>query len=1028
MIKPTPHAVYNCLELYDDLRPAQELLGFIQDICECQPAASVSLSAGYRDDHDVNLFPTSASPLSPVMGLYVWVRLNVCIFVAPPFRAWFEAEFNVRDTNVLEYTNLTHLVMIVKNAGPDFERVLETYLQWIDRWTILDTGSTDGTQETVLRVLGGSGKRGHLFEEPFVDFATSRNRCLELAGRSCTFLVMLDDTYQIESAASFRAFLETVRSDQYADSFTLFIQSGDLSYGSNRVLKAHKKLKYVFKIHEVVQENLSVMIPFEVAHIIDHKSAYMNARTKERAALDFRLLQASIEEEPEQPRHLIYMARTFAGQTDYKNAYKYYLRRVFHSVEGFLHEKVDAAFEAARLAHFYLNKPWPECEFLYHKVMELDPARPEPHYFIGCYHYLRGDKRAALPHFARAFKIGYPEYAQYSLKPTLSFYYVPKFLIECCYWVQNWELGECAATFGMERYVQPPDDSDMRAQFANWRALFHMARKVQREPIQFPEKPLFCIVADGNWRAWNGHSLYTAGLGGSETCIVELARHIQSHGQFVVYVFCKTDVNVVVDGVCYVPLEQWFSFISRFLVHTCLINRFSEYLLAAYESHIERVLLMAHDIGFSTEVIPLHNKLQHILALTPFHAQLLQRTYPALAPLIRVFSYGINSALLEAEKAPRAHNTLFIYTSTANRGLLPLLQMWPAILARSGGAARLEIYCDLELPWVKEVYAEGLKDIHALLTPPPVNVEVKGWVSKPQLMAAWLRADVWFYPCIFVETFCLSALEAAATQTFILTSDLGALPDTVGSGGVCLSGDPMTSEWQRTAVDLLFTINREPYIKRALQRARGLIWEARAEEFAAAYLPAQILEHQNMYNWTHDIPPNTRQDFLQVLNELPPDARILEIGSFTGTSIIHMLTVLPKATGLALDAWENYEENGMIRHSSSALTSFLRNRAAAGLESRLQYIKMRSVEGLMALQTQRFDLIYVDGSHHPLDCFTDLTLAWPLVQHGGCMIIDDYLFDAELQCTIDLFLSRLIAREPIEILFKNYRIGLRRAA
>ena len=89
---------------------------------------------------------------------------------------------------------------------------------------------------------------------------------------------------------------------------------------------------------------------------------------------------------------------------------------------------------------------------------------------------------------------------------------------------------------------------------------------------------------------------------------------------------------------------------------------------------------------------------------------------------------------------------------------------------------------------------------------------------------------------------------------------------------------------------------------------------------------------------------------------------------------------------------------------------------------------MRSVEGLMALQTQRFDLIYVDGSHHPLDCFTDLTLAWPLVQHGGCMIIDDYLFDAELQCTIDLFLSRLIAREPIEILFKNYRIGLRRAA
>jgi hypothetical protein len=36
-----------------------------------------------------------------------------------------------------------------------------------------------------------------------------------------------------------------------------------------------------------------------------------------------------------------------------------------HPVEGFLQEKIDAIFEAARTANFKLNKPWSECEALY---------------------------------------------------------------------------------------------------------------------------------------------------------------------------------------------------------------------------------------------------------------------------------------------------------------------------------------------------------------------------------------------------------------------------------------------------------------------------------------------------------------------------------------------------------------------------------------------------------------------------------------------------------------------------------------
>ena len=95
--------------------------------------------------------------------------------------------------------------MIVKNAGDKFEEVLTRNLPIIDRWTILDTGSTDNTIDIIKKVLVGK-KKGELFQEPFVDFGTSRNRCLKLAGSSCKYKLMLDDTYMIEG--ELREFLE----------------------------------------------------------------------------------------------------------------------------------------------------------------------------------------------------------------------------------------------------------------------------------------------------------------------------------------------------------------------------------------------------------------------------------------------------------------------------------------------------------------------------------------------------------------------------------------------------------------------------------------------------------------------------------------------------------------------------------------------------------------------------------------------------------------------------------------------------
>jgi glycosyltransferase involved in cell wall biosynthesis len=134
--------------------------------------------------------------------------------------------------------------------------------------------------------------------------------------------------------------------------------------------------------------------------------------------------------------------------------------------------------------------------------------------------------------------------------------------------------------------------------------------------------------------------------------------------------------------------------------------------------------------------------------------------------------------------------------------------MWPRITEKCPDAT-LHIHSDVDGKWVNGVYPDGIKEIKRLLGEYTSNIQLKntiyyhGWTSKKELAESWLVSDIWFYPCIFQETFCLTALEAALTKTFAITSDLAALQDTVGERGVRIGGDPMSKEWQDLAVSLL---------------------------------------------------------------------------------------------------------------------------------------------------------------------------------------------------------------------------------
>jgi len=982
---------------------------------------------------------------------YIYVSKKIVEKFTEIFHYYFESEIN--NVKILNFDNLINLCIMVKNGGPQFEQMLTDNLPIIDKWTILDTGSTDETIDIIKRVLVGK-KDGQLYQEPFINFRDSRNRLLDLAGSDCKYILMLDDTYVIKG--NLREFLTEVRSDQYSNSFTLFIHSDDTKYGSNRIIRCDSNLRYIHRIHEIItdKDNINIVIPEKRIYIEDRRFDYMEKRTMERKQLDLKFLYEDVEEDPNNPRPYYYLAQTYSMLQDYENAFKFYMKRASFTNSGFIQERVDALFEAARTANFHLNKPWEECMALYEQCYKVDESRPEPLYFIGLHYYLEGNDEIAFGYLKKGFELGFPIHCQHSLKPTLSFHFLPKFLTKICYNLEEYKLGEEAALFFLKNNESSAEDY---SEILSWYNIFVKLNQYtgpkKIKDVNLLKKPLFVFVADGGFHPWSGSNILTTGVGGSETYIIEMARYIQQFGKYQTIVFCNTLDNreEIFENTIYKPLTSYYEFINTTYVDTCIISRFSEYLPVTFKGFSENVYLVIHDLTPSGIVIPIDKKLKNIFCLTEWHVDYFTNIFTSLKQITVPFYYGIDNRFNNVIMDNKIKNK-FIYSSFPNRGLLQLLKMWPKIIEKIP-TSTLHIYSDVNNKWsndVEPIKMQQIRELLSTLSDSKYGIHYHGWVSKKELAEAWLTSDIWFYPCTFMETFCLTALEAASSRTFVVTNDLAALQNTVGNRGCIIKGDPTTQEWQQSALEYLFFYmdenNRklkEELIEKNYEWSIGLSWKNQAKKLLDEYiLPNSIIEYKGMYNWTNDLPVGNKQPFLDVIKYFNgayskvlsgEKIHVLEIGTYTGISLINIINMIPNSLGIGVDMWSSYNENNLLENMDmlGVEQSFYNNINTFGLQDRIIGLKQDSTNALINfIQNKKmFDFIYIDGSHLLLDCYSDLVLAWSILEKHGIIGIDDYLYkkDSILDSpfeAVNHFLKRYEGK--YNLLHKRYRVFLQK--
>ena len=143
------------------------------------------------------------------------------------------------------------LCMIVKNEEKIIERCLSSVLPLIDSWVIIDTGSTDGTQDKIKKFFKKVGLRGKLHEKPWVNFGTNRSEVLELARETdADYCLMIDSDEVLVFDEGFSP--EKFKQSLNVDLYNVYAYYGNTKYHRPQLTSNKKKFYYRGVLHEYV--------------------------------------------------------------------------------------------------------------------------------------------------------------------------------------------------------------------------------------------------------------------------------------------------------------------------------------------------------------------------------------------------------------------------------------------------------------------------------------------------------------------------------------------------------------------------------------------------------------------------------------------------------------------------------------------------------------------------------------------------------------------------------------------------------
>lgn len=197
------------------------------------------------------------------------------------------------------------LVAIVKDEAASVERCLASARPHISHWTIVDTGSTDGTPELVERAL--EGIPGTLHRRPWVSFGHNRSEAFALAHGTADWLLALDADMTLELDEDFDP-------DPTVDAYMLAMGDAEFTWRLPLLLRGSLPWQSVGAVHEytTLPWGLGNRVATDAVRVV---TGGVGA-TPEKLRWHASLLEAELERRPDDARTVFYLAQTYRDLHD----------------------------------------------------------------------------------------------------------------------------------------------------------------------------------------------------------------------------------------------------------------------------------------------------------------------------------------------------------------------------------------------------------------------------------------------------------------------------------------------------------------------------------------------------------------------------------------------------------------------------------------------------------------------------------------------------------------------------------------
>ncbi len=308
-----------------------------------------------------------------------------------------------------------------------------------------------------------------------------------------------------------------------------------------------------------------------------------------------------------------------------------------------------------------------------------------------------------------------------------------------------------------------------------------------------------CFWSGPSYEPWGPPSVDTGGIGGSETACVHMARLLASLGNDVSVFGDHGPFEGVHDGVVYVPYQKAIE--DRSFLDSDVFISSRDKAAIRLEPKAAHKVLWAHDIHVGDDREGEILKYDQVFCLSNWARKTFLSYYPHLSPRLDekviITRNGIDTGRYQIVGPPK-RAAKFFYSSSPDRGLNVLLNMWPKIRAIRSDA-ELNVYYGFDT-WTKMVELRGPKSdklriawfLEKMKSMSKDGVNYHGRVGQVALAQAQLESSLWLYPTSCLETSCITAMEAQAAGAVPVTTRLGALEETVKHG--VLLEPPATGE------------------------------------------------------------------------------------------------------------------------------------------------------------------------------------------------------------------------------------------